>query len=247
MARTGGTLISKCLGCMDRIVLLGEIHPLHTSLYNPITMAAGWFGLFDEQEVKELFSRPLSFTRAIQLIHERVVRQRKILVLRDWSHLDYIGVPFLTQPGYRPVLYETLAQDFKIVHMATVRHPIPQWLSLNRLAVIKGKITLEQYLYGYLKFAEAAKEVGFVGYEEFTRFPDESLKRITGGLHLQYDPDYKIKWMYNRNVTGDSDKWRQQIRPWRKPTVERSILRRFKRNKDYRTALDILGYEHFKD
>ena len=247
MARTGGTLISKCLACMEDVVLLGEVHPLHASLYNPVSMAAQWFGLFDDRELRELSSNPLSFLKAVQLINGKVEQQGKKLVLRDWSHLDYIAVPFLPQAGCRPLLYETLAQDFNVIRVATVRHPIPQWISLNRLAVISGKVTIEQYLHGYLKFAEVARETGFVRYEDFTLFPDESLQKMTSSLQLQYDPEYKTKWMYYRNVTGDSDQWRQEIRPWQKPSVEASLLRLFWQNRNYRASLDILGYEHYEN
>ncbi len=36
LARSGGTLISRCLGCMSGVLLLSEIHPLGTRHFNPL-------------------------------------------------------------------------------------------------------------------------------------------------------------------------------------------------------------------
>ncbi len=245
MARTGGTVIAKCLGCMDEVILLSEIHPLGTKQFNPVLQAANWHQLFSEQEIKDIFSKPKPFNDAIGLINDKVGKQGKKLLLRDWSHLDFTAVPYLQKPSFRLLLYETMAQDFDIIRMATTRHPIDQWLSLNRLAVINGKISVEQYLYGYLRFAEQAKEIGFIRYEDFTRQPDETLKQITNTLQLSFDPEYKNKWMHYHNITGDPGNTWQEIRPRSRPQLDQEFLQRFADNNDYRSALQILGYEHY--
>ena len=247
MARTGGTIICKCLGCMEQVVLLSEIHPLGTNYFNPITQAAQWFGLFDDLELKEFYSTLIPFNNAMRLINDKVKLQDKKLVLRDWSHLDYMAVPFLPEANFRPMLYEILAEDFNIIHIATTRHPISQLLSMYRLALFKDNLNVEQYMHGYLKFAQAAKEIGFVRYEDFTYQPDEMLKQMTTALQLQYDPDYKNKWMYYRNITGDSDNQLQQIKPLKMPILESSLRKKFIGNKDYWSALNILGYKHYED
>jgi hypothetical protein len=33
MARSGSTLVCKCLGCMEGVVLLSELHPLATKFF----------------------------------------------------------------------------------------------------------------------------------------------------------------------------------------------------------------------
>jgi len=54
LARTGGTLISRCLGSMDGVCLLSEISHLGTSHVNPLQQAADWYGLVQVDEVREL-------------------------------------------------------------------------------------------------------------------------------------------------------------------------------------------------
>ena len=66
MARTGGTVISKCLASMDEVILLSEIHPLGAKEFNPVSQAVQWFQLFSEQEEKNTFTAPLAFNEVIR-------------------------------------------------------------------------------------------------------------------------------------------------------------------------------------
>ena len=167
--------------------MLSEIHPLGTRMFNPVKQAQEWFQLFSEKEFIDKFSQPIPFAAAIGLINDRVEQKGKKLILRDWTHLDYTAVPFLEQPSYHLLLNDALAQNFNVLRIATTRHPIDQWLSLNRLTLVHGKISLEKYLEGCLRFAEAANVIGFVRYEDFTREPDTVLGLITDILQLEYD------------------------------------------------------------
>ena len=245
MARTGGTLICKCLACMEQVIMLSEIHPLGTSMFNPVTQAQEWFQLFSEQEVQNHFSEPTPFASVIGLINNKVEQRGKKLVLRDWTHLDYTAVPFLQQPSYRLLLNEALVQNFNVLRITTTRHPIDQCLSLNRLLLVHNKISLEQYLIGYLRFAEAAKEIGFIRYEDFTKQPDNILSQMTDTLQLKYDSAYKNNWMHYRKITGDAENQWSEIKSRTKPQLEQNLLDSFAANNDYLSALGILGYEHY--
>ena len=117
MARCGGTLISKCLACMDGVLLLSEIHPRGTRWFNPLIQAQKWFGLFSPEEFASFRRMDRSeFADAIVQIAERA-RDRH-LVLRDWSHLDFTGVPFVAQPAYRLLLADVLKPRFELLHLA---------------------------------------------------------------------------------------------------------------------------------
>ena len=245
MARTGGTVISKCLASMDEVILLSEIHPLGIKKFNPVSQAHEWYDLFSEQEMQDILAAALEFSDMVRIINDRVDKHGKKLVLRDWSHLDFTAVPFLPKASYRLQLYDSLVPEFDIFCIATTRHPIDQWLSLDNLAIMNGKINLQQYLYGFLKFAEKAKQIGFIRYEDFIRQPDETLRRVTGSLQISFDAGYKDKWMHYTNVTGDTANKQQEIKPQKKPQLKRNVLKKFEKSKDYWAALDILGYEHY--
>ena len=129
LARAGGTLVSRCLGAMDNIVLLSEIHPHGTHMFNPLAQAHDWYGLVKPEETR----RQYDFIESIQLIEQRCRTAGKTLVIRDWAHLDFIGRPFVNNPPYKLLLTEALAPVFDIVQFALVRHPIDQWVSPSRL------------------------------------------------------------------------------------------------------------------
>jgi hypothetical protein len=100
MARSGGSMISKCLGSMKNVVLLSEIHPKGIKQYNPIAQADQWFGLLRQEDLATI-KRGMSFNDAIALIDDRCTAKGKTIThtasvrhpLDQWlslSELSYI-------------------------------------------------------------------------------------------------------------------------------------------------------------
>ena len=138
MARSGGTLICKCLATMKNVVLLSEIHPLGTHFFNPLKQAHEWFSLLKLDDINWLKDQGrVDFKDAITLISDRCVEQDQLLVLRDWSHLDFTAVPFVKIPSYRLTLADILNDKFEVIHTASVRHPIDQWFVDQKVVVVK--------------------------------------------------------------------------------------------------------------
>jgi predicted O-linked N-acetylglucosamine transferase (SPINDLY family) len=249
LARTGGTVISKCLGSMSGVTLLSEIHPLGMKQFNPLAQANTWFNLLSEEDIRAVQSKPVTFIQAIELIHRRAAERGEDLVIRDWTHLDYTAVPFLPERTYRLTTAEILKSGFDVAHTATVRHPINQWLSLRKLSVMAGKIRVEEFLRDYLRFAETCQETGFIRYEDFTRDPDGVLKELCRRLELPFDPDYRDKWKIYRTITGDTGPQvkTHDIAPSPRRPTEPALLAQFEANDDYWAAMELLGYDHYRD
>lgn len=249
LARSGGTLISRCLASMQGVVLLSEIHPagaaVHYPLYDPLDQARRWYALFDEAEATKLGrTRPERFAAVIGMIGERCRAQGLALVIRDWSHLDFVGVPYRRETGDVFETVEALAPHFALRRFATVRHPVAQWLSLKRLQGTTD-LTLERYLAGCRAFAEAAVAVGFVRYEDFTRAPGAVLAEIAQALDLAYDPGFIERWSSYRHMTGDTPALDETaIAPWKPRPLPPGLAGRFAASDDYRRTIDLLGYEH---
>lgn len=247
MARSDGTLISKCLGCMSGVLLLSEIHPLGTNHFNPLVQAQRWYGLLSTQDLTELKARGrISFADAIALIHQRAGECSQQLVVRDWTHLDFTGVPFVARPAHRLLTAEALGPRFELLQLCTVRHPLDQWQSLSRLAVVQGRLTLDAYLAGYRRFAEVARAIGFFRYEDFTRDPKVVMKAICSRLDLRYDRHFTERWRDYAFVTGDvaGSRGGAEIRPVPRRPVDPDLLRTLAANADYHASLELLGYEH---
>ncbi len=248
MARSGGTLISKCLGCMADVALLSEIHPFGSKWFNPLNQAHEWFNLLTADDMAQIKAAgEIPFNGAIDLIHKRAAQQDKALIIRDWSHLDFTAVPFVEKPTYRLTTAELLGESFEVKHTTTVRHPIDQWLSLRNLGVMKGKIFLEDFLRGYLKFAEFCREIGYVRYEDFTRSPEKAMKTLCESLDVPYDPSFMENWWKYTKITGDTNSSRgakKEIKQTPRREIEPGLLSQFQNNPDYIKAIELLGYEH---
>ena len=255
MARSGSTIMCRCLGCMEGVVLLSELHPLAWKLFNPILQAQEWFGLFTPDDFAEMEKhKDISYTQVITLIEQRCRERGETLVLRDWAHLDYTGIPFIESPEYSPMLYTELADSFDIGRISTTRDPVAQWLSLIRLEVMQDKLSsgafgLDQFLAGYREFAELCMETGFIRYEDFLLDPDSELRKLCEHLQIEFDPDFINKWADYNTISGyvpDPERLphhSSRILPPSSKPVEPELKNQFLANPDYHFACELLGYE----
>lgn len=247
LARTGGTLMSRCLGSMRTVYLLSEAHPLGMRWINPVQQAVEWHRLMTPAEARVMLARgPVRFDTLVALLAERAAQRGRTLVVRDWTHLDFHGVPY-AEPGMRCRTAVALAQACRTTRYATVRHPIDQWVSVSALPRVRETLGIDAYLAGCHAFARTAARLGFGRYEDFTRDPEGELRAMCRWLRVEYDPSWRTRWTGNQHVTGDTgpDRARPtEIRPSRRRSVEPGILRAFERNDDYWETLRLLGYEH---
>jgi hypothetical protein len=249
MARSGGTLISRCLACMDGVALLSEVHAGATGFVNPLAQAQAWFAPFDAAAWASLARRgALPFPDAIEAIELAVRRQGRRLVLREWSHLDFTGVPILADPPLRSVTAGALERRFALLRFATVRHPLDQYLSAGVVPALRGKLTVEQYFKGYRRFAEMAAEVGFVTYESFCTEPASAMRRLCAALRLPFDPTFVERQASWTRITGDhaigGGRGGAAPRELPRRACPRPTLDAIASNADYRESLVILGYRH---
>ena len=202
MARTGGTLICRCLASMHRVVLLSEIHPAGMKMFNPLQQAQAWYGLLEPDDEARARRDEFGFLEAIRLISRKCEAKKWTLVLRDWSHLDFTGVPYAL-PTFRSALVDILIPEFEVLRFSTVRHPLDQWLSLRQNAVYRDQLGAVKFLRGARRFAESATQTGFVRYEDFSHDPDRGLRAICTALQIEFDPGYAERWGHYVNITGD--------------------------------------------
>lgn len=249
LARSGGTLISRCLASMAGVAVLSEIHPagaaIHYPHYDPVEQAMRWYNLIDADERARLGrTTPERFADAIALIRERAEARGLALVIRDWTQLDYLGLPFRRETSARLETVAALEDRFEIRSFATMRHPIGQWLSLRKISGT-NEMTLEGFLAGYRRFAEDAVQMGFVRYEDFTATPEASLHQIATGLALPYDPSFIDRWTDYRNMTGDTpsaDESTTRIAPAKARPLPPGLVERFAAMADFNLAIGMLGY-----
>lgn len=248
LGRSGSTVISRCVATMKGVALLSEVHPLATiELHTPIFQAREFFriGTAKIATGPGAGGAPAGFAAQIAAIERECRARGLLLVIRDWTHMDFMGVPY-TRPAYQMSTRRALAPLFRLVETATVRHPIDQWLSQENLPIMRGRMTLQEYLRGYRLFAEEAARTGFIRYEDFTRDPDAQLRTLCARLEIAFDPEYRQRWKQYRKITGDVIATRNQsdIQFSPRRPVRDGLLDEFAGNEDYTASLRLLGYGH---
>ncbi|MGV6815052.1 MAG: hypothetical protein ACWA5W_08605 [Phycisphaerales bacterium] len=248
LARSGGTLIGKCIGCMDSVTLISEIHPANLTVTNPMMQAQKWFGLITTKDIVRWKIRPPTPVQFVMLCETRAQAKHQTLVLRDWSHLDYIGVPY-AKPGFGFALGDTLSDVYDIKVATTTRHPIDQFLSLQGLSSVAPVLNFEAYLLGCRHFAQFAHTHGFHRYEDFTKDPDTVLKAICSDLDLPFDEYYRNNWQHYTTITGDTKPGlgrgsvKKTIEHFDRKPINDALLGAFRANDDYQRACELLGYD----
>ena len=124
--------------------------------------------------------------------------------MRDWSHIDYFGMPVTDEPKNIPALINVLQDEFRILRIQCFRHPIDTWLSLRRLILMKkADATPNQFAQAYLTYLEKTAGEYRLLYENFLAQPDQELQNICATLELEFDENYQSKWYEFKNITGD--------------------------------------------
>ena len=242
MARTGGTLISRCLGTMSSVAFFSE--ETARGGYKVTEQAWKWFDLMSEFEYKSIdLSLQENFVEAVSLIEKRCKDRNLNPVLRDWTHLDYMGVPY-GQPTYRLSMAESLQGRFDVIQVATVRHPVDQYLSLSKLPGMEGNLTLELFVKGYLEFARRAVKMPLFRYEDFLQNQMEMMSDICGRLEVDFDDSFQLTWPDYTKITGDNVKNSgTQVRK-KKRQHDPTLLEQMSSIEGYDEALELLGYRH---
>ena len=212
LPKTGGTIISKCLGAQKNVALLSEIHPKgqeirdkmnkNSLLGDPIYQAYKWNNLITDKEYKIFKNNNKNFESKVDLIIEKSLSSNKFLVIRDWGFIDFFGKPFI-EPTYKNMLLEILEKKFKILNIFILRNPIETLISCYKnLPFFKDNYDLNFFLNSYRNFFLTASKDRIFKYEDFLNKPNDILKQMCEILKIEYSSEYK-KNMKNIILTGN--------------------------------------------
>ena len=96
LQRSGGTIISKCLGAQEGVVLLSEIHPKGIEVlrkmnrnydYGDPIFQAQWNELFKKEEYEKIKNSNYNFEEKISLIVEKIEKKKQKI---NYSRLVFL-------------------------------------------------------------------------------------------------------------------------------------------------------------
>ena len=255
LPRSGGTVVARCLGSMKNVFLLSEVHPRTDpglTQLDPIWQAQEWFRFFpDRPDAHKAFGGD-AFAKKIERVYDEVAARNGILVLRDWSHLDFTGFPHVKDPLGRLSILDALDGRFDILNAALVRHPLPQFAShralmasgsAERAAFVDKWFTPEFFARAYLFYAQAASDIGCVRYEDFLSDPDGFMKGLCATLAIPFDPGFQDRWRDNDSVTGAVDERTDRIAATPRAPLPPDLEARLRESLDYRKTCALLDYD----
>jgi len=200
LACTGGTLFGKCLASMPNVALISEVNPMNRhggnfAPSNPLLLLEKSYREFSTEE--KINSFKLQIKDATKICQQDDVD----LILRDHSHTDFY---YGEKESKACPIYKNLRDEYDLISVVTVRHPLDSYISLNE----KGWITfdpgdLNEYCRRYLAFLDEYSSLEIYRYEDFCEDPTTIMQQLCDHLKIDYDPDF-INNFGSQQLTGDS-------------------------------------------
>lgn len=245
---SGGALISKCLAVLPECTLFNNIHPRNGEVpnhgQNIFAQAANWYQLFSEEDKAKLGGQAVDYANGIRMIYDRLQERDQCMLIRSWSHLDFIGFPFIADPQGTLALSDLLREDFELLEAATLRHPIDNWIHLQKLHIMRDKLGLDDYMKGYYNFVQSVESMTVVRYEDFAKEPDAHIEKLCNALEIPFNPIYRERWKFESHIVGEPGDHPEKIEPIVPKDYETSLLEMFEANFNYWPALKITAYDH---
>ncbi len=237
----------RCLGSMDNVMLFSEVHPLGGDVFDPVQQAREWYDLLDDAETAEIQRKKLHYRDLMVRFYRHAQARGQTMLLRDWTHLDFLGEPYMPFPSFRLMADEALRRNFDLLPAAVVRHPADHWRALNH-HLPGDRIPLPRFLEGYRRYVEAIQGMPLLRIEDFLQDPDRELQRLCDALDMPFDPGYADRWRQFSHITGagnltDEQRAALTLKP-RAPgsQADPAVRQRLAENADYRAIVDMLGY-----
>lgn len=247
----GGTLLSRCLAVMPRVALLSEVNPLAVHLFpafNPLYQDQHWLHLLTDDDVQRLSAVDLSQTEGfrdmVDTLYGRAASAGRLLVIRDYNYVEFVGIPFLDRPPMRRVIYDALPEGVSTRRIAFVRHPIDQWLSLCKHGQLRSLLKPGNFCDAYAAFLKDLGGTPIFKYEDFVADPEGQMLRICAELKIPFDATFRDRFQTFSFVTGDfsreADTMISMSREARRPD---RILEEFRSSPKFEVVLNSLDYE----
>ena len=246
----GGTVLSRCIGVLPGVALLSEINPAAVRLFpsfDPLYQDQNWLHLLgpaDAERFSQVDLRDVeAFRELVDVFHVRASEAGRHLVLRDYSFVDFVGVPYTANPPRRLTLYAALPAGVPTRAVALIRYPVDQWSSLRKHELVRAVLTPSAFCEAYAAFLDELGSIPVYRYEDFVEHPAMQLRAICGDLALPFDPSFTERFHTFDYVTGDFTRHHEKsISPPRRRNLSPKELNEFRSSASFSRILRTTGY-----
>lgn len=230
-ARSGGTLLNRCLAALPNCVVISEVNPLGggwgtQGSESPVTIADQANYYYNIKIHKGDF-----LSEALEL-HSACLSLGKTLIIRDWSFVNF--VPYIDNNYKAPnrlLALELLQKTKQVRPFAFVRDAIDVWIS-------RKTPQPKQFFSEYSRFVDAIIKAGMpiYKYEDLCADSDKFMKSLCNDSGITFSENYKHFAMI-KNIHGDvqnkgfsrtdsqiKPQVRQFIFPWKLSELEKCRL-----------------------
>lgn len=195
-ARSGGTVLNQCLGCLPNVLILSEVNPLgggsgkgNVSYQSVKEQAKNWYNI----ELKSDY-----FVDNILELETICADSGRSLIVRDWTFVNF--TPFINNnwnPPNKLLTLEQLLGKSELISFAFVRDSIDVWIS-------RGTPDVKLFFDQYLRYVNELinNNIKFFKYERFCLNPQTSVYEICKFTGLEYSESF-INYSQFPQVNGD--------------------------------------------
>ena len=180
------------------------------------------------------------FQADIGVILEHVRQSGKYLVIREHTHSDYLVGD---SPNDSSTVKGLLKNDYPLLSILTVRHPVDSYLSLLRNGWVHFKPdTFDEYCSRYLQLIKHNSNVPTFKYEDFVNTPDIELQHICEALDLPFNEDFQDTFDLNK-LSGDSGRSSSIIAKRERLEIDKTLDIEIRASSSFKSICKTLEYD----
>lgn len=205
-ARSGGTLVNRCLGSISDNIILSEINP-YCSVVPMEEQAKTWFSLVSPEEYQLLLGQ--SFINKLKFIIDKANSLGKKLVVRDWTTANFLtnvrGDRMLSPSGVLEQEVYLFHHGFKACPVVISRRSADVYESLKRTFEQCRLLSIDEFSLAYLEYARAVYQYPIFHYEDLCQNPYSVIRQICSVLEINYDSSFSDHFWQFTKCTGDNN------------------------------------------
>ena len=203
-ARSGGTLINRCLGCIKDNLVLSEVNP-HGAFLSLESQALDWLKLVPSDQVKKFHY--LGYGQKICFLNETASALNQHLIIRDWATLNFLRNVYWEYFSPSMILEQDLYlsdHGLQTNCVVVARQSACVYESIVRIFPDQIHLNLEDFAVSYLAYAEAVCNYPVIHLEKFCAEPEVQFQKLCDYLSVKFERSFLTQFHSFNQCTGDN-------------------------------------------